>query len=92
MVIHYELQRVLQDFFDGIRLDNSDGKSERFSVESSDGATLGLINSKVLGVVYYSKIGKELSSKEYAFLGLSEIAIEGIPTDIMIGSNEVSVE
>ena len=50
MVIHYELQRVLQDFFDGIRLDNSDGKSERFSVESSDGATLGLINSKVLGV------------------------------------------
>ena len=53
MVIYYELQRVILDyFFDGIRLDNSDGKYEMFSVESHDRATLGLINSKVLGVAY----------------------------------------
>ena len=45
-------------FFYDKSLDNSDGKYERFPVESSDGATLGLINSKVLGVAYYSKFGK----------------------------------
>ena len=50
-------------FFDVIRLDNSDGKSEMFPVESSYGATLVLINSKVLGVAYYSKLGIELDSK-----------------------------
>ena len=33
--------------------DNSDGKPEIFPVESSDGETMGLINSKVLGVAYY---------------------------------------
>ena len=49
--------------FDVIRLDNSDGKSEIFPVESSYGATLVLINSKVLGVAYYSKLGKELGSE-----------------------------
>ena len=45
-------------FFDGIRLDNSYGKYKRFPVESYDGATLGLINSKVIGVASYSKLGK----------------------------------
>ena len=44
-------------FYD-IRLENSDGKSEIFRVESSDGEKLGLTNSKVTGVAYYSKFGK----------------------------------
>ena len=75
MVIEYELQRFLLNyFFNGMRLDNSDGKSERFPVESSDGETLGLINIKVIGIAY-SKIGRELGSKEYALLGLSEGAV-----------------
>ena len=72
-------------FFGGIRLDKSDGKSEGFPVESSDGATLGLINRKVLSVAYYSKLGRELGSKEYALLGLSEGDFEGITKDIVIG-------
>ena len=78
--------------FGGIRLDNSDGKSERFTVESSDGAKLGLINSKVLVVAYFSKLGRELDSKEYAIIGLSEGVVEGINKDIMLGSNDGCVE
>ena len=46
----------------------------------------------MLGVAYYSKLGKELDSKEYALLCLSEGYVEGIPKDIMIGSNEGCVE
>ena len=45
-------------FFYGISVDNYDGKSEIFLVESSDRATLGLIYIKVLGVAYYSKLGR----------------------------------
>ena len=45
-------------FSDGIRLEYSGGTFERFPVESYDGATLGLIDSKVLGVAYSSKLGK----------------------------------
>ena len=79
-------------FFDWIRLDKSDGKSEIFSVGSSNGVTLGLINIIVLGVTYYYKLGIELGSKEYELLGLYEGDVEGIPKDIMIGSNEGCVE
>ena len=78
--------------YDVTRLDKYDEKYERFIVESFDGATLGIINSKLIGVAYYSKLGREIGSKEYALLGISEGALEGIPKDIILGSNEGCVE
>ena len=46
----------------------------------------------MIGVAYYSKIGKELGSKEYSLLGLSELAVASITKDIIIDSNESCVE
>ena len=43
---------------DGIRLDNSSGKYEGFSFESSAGATLGPVDNRVLGVAYSLKLWK----------------------------------
>ena len=45
---------------EGIRVDNPDGNSKMFPVGTSDGATLGLINNKMLGISDSSKLAREL--------------------------------
>ena len=44
--------------YDRIRVDNSDGKYERFLVGTSDGTTFGLIENTMIGVADSSKLGK----------------------------------
>ena len=42
--------------WDGIRVDNPDGKSKIFPVGAYDGATLGLIDNTMLGIADYFKL------------------------------------
>ena len=56
----------------GIRVDNSDGNSEDFTVGLTVGVTFDLIDSTMLGRADCSKTGELLGIKEGALFGVSE--------------------
>ena len=57
---------------DRIRVERFKWSSEGILLGISDNETLGLYDSKIIGVTYYFKLVEELGCKEGASLGVSE--------------------
>ena len=58
----------IDSIFDGINEDNSDGKSEGFTVPTADDVSLGLFEISKNGLSDSPKIGEELGCKRGAWL------------------------
>ena len=74
--------------FDGIRVYNSVRNSEELLVEFPYGGIFGAIESIIIGLTEYSKLGEELGYKEGVWLRVTKWNIEGIIKGTMLGCVE----
>ena len=80
---------VSPDFIYGdFTVDNSDGKSDDFSVVLIKGVSLGLFDIIMLSLANSSKLGEDIGCMEGTSIGVSKIAIKGITEATILGSRE----